>query len=165
MTEIELTNAETMRHILTLRAMMMQCMQELINRANDHDLTKLSDPEVTLFTEYTPKLKDVEYNSPEYKQFLVELKPALDNHYAKNSHHPEYYADGVNGMNLFDLIEMLCDWKSSSLRGVNGDLSKSLDMNIDRFKISEQTAAILRNTVPFMNRFAIASNIKTSYPN
>ncbi len=162
--EEQLTNAETMRHILTIRTLLIQCMDELIKRANHHDLSKLSDPEVTLFTEYTPKLKDVEYGSDEYKQFLVELKPALDNHYANNSHHPEFYSDGINGMNLFDLVEMMCDWKASGLRGKNGDLTKSLTLQKDRFNIEPQLFKIMENTIPLIERFAIDSNIKMSYP-
>lgn len=164
MTEEQITNAETMRHILTVRSLLMQCMQELVVRGNNHDASKMSDPEVSLFVEYTPKLKGVEYNSPEYKEFLVGLKPALDNHYAKNSHHPEHYKDGINGMNLFDLIEMLCDWKASSLRGKNGNLSKSLETNVQRFEMSEQLALIMRNTIPMIESFAFVSNVEISYP-
>lgn len=162
--EEKLTNAETMRHILTLRALLMQCLQELIKRANEHDISKLSDTELKLFTIYTSKLKDVEYGSEEYKQFLQELKPALTNHYDKNSHHPEHYENGVAGMNLFDLIEMMCDWKASSLRGKNGDLMKSLEIQKSRFNIDGQLYQILLNTVPVIEIFAEESNIEISYP-
>lgn len=162
--EEQLTNAETMRHILTLRALLMQCLQELIKRANEHDISKLSGTELELFTIYTPKLKDVEYGSEEYKQFLQELKPALSNHYTKNSHHPEHHENGIKGMNLFDLIEMMCDWKASSLRGKNGDLTKSLEIQKSRFNIDDQLYQILLNTIPTIELFSRESNIQISYP-
>jgi hypothetical protein len=158
------TNAETMRHILTLRALLLQCIGEFVVRANTHDLSKLTDPEVDLFTVYTPKLKDVEYGSEQYKQFLQELKPALDNHYANNSHHPEYFENGINGMNLFDVLEMMCDWKASGLRGKNGSLEKSLEIQKDRFGIDDQLFNIMKNTVSVINKMGEESNIAVSYP-
>lgn len=97
--EIE-TNKETFRHILTIRSLLMQAIQELIKRANNHDNSKLEPPEVNTFTKYTSKLKEMEYGSEEYKQCLIDMKPALDNHYAHNSHHPEHYENGINDMKL-----------------------------------------------------------------
>lgn len=162
--EEKLINAETFRHILTLRSLLSQCIGELVKRSNKHDISKLSDPELELFTEYTPKLKGVEYGSAEYKQFLVELKPALDNHYANNSHHPEYYSTGISGMNLFDVLEMMCDWKASSLRGKNGSLQKSVTLQKDRFGIEDQLFSIMSNTVEIIEKMSEEANISISYP-
>lgn len=58
---------------------------------------------------------------------------------------------GVNGMNLFDVIEMLMDWKAATERMQNGgDIRQSLVLNIDRFGLSSQLASILRNTIEYM---------------
>ena len=35
----------------------------------------------------------------------------------QNRHHPEYYEDGIAGMTLVDLEEMLSDWEAASHRG------------------------------------------------
>ena len=43
-------------------------------------------------------------------------KDGIEHHYAVNSHHPEHYEAGIAGMSLFDLIEMLVDWKAASER-------------------------------------------------
>lgn len=158
------TNAETMRHILTVRTLLTQCIGELVERGNAHDLSKLRDPELDLFVEYTPKLKEVVYGSEEYKGFLKALKPALDNHYANNSHHPEHYANGIDDMNLLDVLEMLIDWKASSLRGKGGSLAKSLEIQKERFQISDQLYKVLSNTVELINKFGDEANIKVSYP-
>ena len=38
-----------------------------------------------------------------------------------NRHHPEHFGeDGIRGMNLPDVVEMLCDWKAASERTKDG---------------------------------------------
>jgi hypothetical protein len=76
------------------------------------------------------------------------ISTALDHHYAHNAHHPEHYSDGIDGMSLFDLIEMLMDWKAASERHPGGtDILRSVEISSDRFSISEQLKKILLNTV------------------
>ena len=59
---------------------------------------------------------------------------------------PEHYVDGIRGMSLLDLVEMLCDWKAATERTANGDLAKSIEFNKGRFGYSDELAAILTNT-------------------
>lgn len=122
------------------------CVAELLLRGERHDQSKMAEPELALFMEYTPKLKHVTYGSDEYKEFLKQLKPALDHHYANNRHHPEHHKSGINDMNLLDLLEMMCDWKASSERHNDGNIRKSIEHNADRFGISPQLVKILENT-------------------
>ena len=75
------------------------------------------------------------------------MKPALDHHYAVNSHHPEFYADGIRGMSLLDITEMLCDWKAAALRHADGNILKSIEINQKRFGYSDELKQILFNTV------------------
>lgn len=84
------TNNDTFRHIERVRNLLNRCISELLKRGEKHDQSKLEEPEVELFTEYTPKLAKCTYGSDEYKHFLEELKPALEHHYSNNRHHPEY---------------------------------------------------------------------------
>jgi hypothetical protein len=121
-------------------------MGEINIRSSIHDLSKLHDPEKAIFDEMTPKLKGSTYGSEEYKGFLAQMKPALDHHYAKNPHHPEHYPNGIDGMSLLDLLEMLCDWKAAGERHADGSMERSLTVNRERFKIGPQLQAILRNT-------------------
>ncbi len=74
------------------------------------------------------------------------MKKALDNHYALNSHHPEHYNNGINDMDIIDLLEMFCDWKAASERHANGDIYESIKINKKRFNISDQLEQILINT-------------------
>lgn len=126
-------------------------IKELTNRANDHDNTKLNSPEVELFDEFTPKLKQATYDSPEYRQFLKELQPALDHHYAKNRHHPEHFPNGIKDMNLIDIIELFCDWKAASERQLNGNILKSIEVNQDRFGYSRDLGNIMANTAEWFD--------------
>jgi len=70
----------------------------------------------------------------------------LTHHYEANRHHPGHFDDGVNGMTLVDVIEMLADWKAATERHADGDLAKSLEIQRERFSLCDQLGAILRNT-------------------
>ena len=111
-----------------------------------HDSSKLNSPEKEAFDKFTEQLSKLTYGSDEYKKSLQDLGPALKHHYENNEHHPEFHKDGINGMTLIDLIEMLCDWKASSERHENGDIFNSLKINSERFSISPQLLSILENT-------------------
>lgn len=160
----KLTNAETMRHILTIRALLLEAMRELINRADAHDVSKLGPPEVDTFTKYTDTLKGLTYGSDEYKQCLKEMQPALDNHYKHNAHHPEHHANGVHDMDLFDVLEMLIDWKAATLRHANGDINKSVEINEKRFNMPPFLVQLLKNTLPKLEIMVARSRVAVSYP-
>jgi hypothetical protein len=140
------STAETLKHSLRVGELMGQLIRELLDRSVKHDISKTEDPELAVFNEYTPKLQDTTYGSDEYKGYLAAMKPALDHHYGANRHHPEHFADGINGMTLADLIEMLADWKAATERHADGSLDRSLEIQRERFGISDQLAQILRNT-------------------
>jgi len=138
---------QTMRHIEQVRNRLNVICAEFMKRAEIHDQSKMQPAEVELFTEYTPKLKDVVYGSDEYKSFFKDLRPALENHYAENSHHPEHYENGVQGMDLFDMLEMVADWSASSMRGKDGDVMKSVELNRTRFNLDPQVVSMVKNTL------------------
>lgn len=140
------TSSETWKHIFEVSKILHLFAWELIKRSTEHDKSKFDHEEKDLFDEYSSKLKNMEYGSEEYHECLRSLKPALDHHYAINRHHPEFFPNGVNGMNLVDLIEMLCDWKASTMRMNSGDLHTSLEINKKRFNISDELVEILTNT-------------------
>lgn len=141
------STSDTLLHIKRVSQLLTEAASELIRRANVHDNSKLESPEKELFDEFTPKLKGTTYGSEEYKEYLKELRVALDHHYKNNTHHPEHYENGVNGFDLFDLIEMFFDWKAATERHADGDIMKSIDINQERFNISPQISQIFRNTV------------------
>lgn len=141
------STADTLKHIKRVSGLLNRCAKDILNRAICHDESKLIEPEKSLFDEWTPKLAGCTYGSDEYKSFLKELQVGLDHHYANNSHHPEYYTNGVNDMDLFDVLEMLMDWKAATERHNDGDIMKSIQINHVRFGIDEQLTKILFNTI------------------
>jgi len=139
---------DTTLHINRVRFLLGQCAITLLERGARHDASKLEEPEKAIFDTVGNRLATITYAGEEYKHSLADLKTALDHHYAHNAHHPEHYSDGIDGMSLFDLIEMLMDWKAASERHPGGtDILRFLEISSDRFSISEQLKKILLNTV------------------
>ncbi len=141
---------ETLLHVERVRALMAPMALEILDRAKIHDESKFREPEAPVFAEHTPELKATPYGTPEYSELLKKVQVAIDHHYSKNRHHPQFHKNGINDMTLLDLIEMLCDWIASSERTLNGNIRKSLEVNAKRFEMSEQLVKILENTVKEM---------------
>ena len=137
---------ETLLHSRRVDTLLLQLIIKMQLRMTKHDLSKMNAPEKATFDSTTHKLKDTTYGSEKYKDFLDEMKPALDHHYANNRHHPEHFKNGINGMTLIDLAEMLADWKAASERHTDGDLARSLEIQKTRFNIPDQLMDILTNT-------------------
>jgi hypothetical protein len=139
---------DTKAHIMVVQDLMEEMIGDLRYRSALHDSSKLEDPEKAMFDEFTPRLRALEYGTDEYKQTLQDMGPALAHHYAKNAHHPEHFEDGIQGMSLLDLIEMLADWKAAGKRHADGgDIRRSIAVNQERFGYSEELRALLENTV------------------
>jgi hypothetical protein len=137
---------DTAQHISKVRKYLNWVREEIAVRALLHDQSKLESPEKEVFDIVTPKLKELTYGSSEYLASLEEMNEALTHHYSHNSHHPQHFNNGINGMSLLDIIEMVCDWKAASERHADGDFGKSLEINRERFNISDQLYDILVNT-------------------
>ena len=146
MTDYDSTQ-DTNDHIDAVRRCIQAVCNALTVRAVYHDMSKLEEPEKSVFDRMTPILRTLTYGSDEYKAALVEMGEGLKHHYAHNSHHPEHHAAGIAGMSLLDLIEMLCDWKAATERVKEGSMAQSLPINIARFGIDPQLAAVIENTV------------------
>lgn len=137
----------TATHIRRVGSLLAEVVYKLTVRGVVHDASKWSENEWPAFEAATPLLADLTYGTPEYKASLDSIRPAVDHHQAHNTHHPEFYvANGIEGMSLLDLMEMLADWKAAGERNKDGCLMKSLLHNKDRFEISPQLFEILVNT-------------------
>ena len=136
----------TIEHISRVQALLHEVQRELERRGREHDASKLEEPERSLFERAYEDLSVVEYGSEDYRTALTNARQALDHHYAYNRHHPEYHVDGVNAMTLFDLVEMLADWKAASERRADADIFKGIEINAERFQLSPQLARIFMNT-------------------
>ncbi len=157
MTELEPYDSrpETQQHIRRVGQFIDRAIGDLGYRKAMHDASKLVSPEVEAFDIATPKLAKLVYGSPEYKQSTRDLGPALEHHFVVNDHHPEHFENGVRGMSLLALIEMLCDWRAASERGKQRlddpekvvTFESGLAYQQQRFGYSDELAEIFRNTV------------------
>jgi len=146
-TEQHDSTPDTLAHIKRVNTLLLQCVYKLLNRAAIHDASKLVSPEKEGYDTISVRLKGMKYGTPEYRESLRELQPVIAHHYANNDHHPEHTPQGIAGMNLLSLTEMLMDWKAATERMDQGDIRRSLEINRERFNISPQLEAILQNTI------------------
>jgi hypothetical protein len=148
------SSPETLAHIQRVGDFMAEAAANLLRRASRHDASKLEPEERAAWDEATPKLATLEYGSDEYRASLRALKPTLDHHFAANDHHPEHHDEGIAGMSLLSLLEMLCDWRAASERtkqrtddpDKTATFERGLEHNFERFGIEPQLASVLRNT-------------------
>jgi hypothetical protein len=145
--ELAIHDSETLKHINQVREGLWKLIRELDLRAQNHDKSKLESPEREIFAANAHKLAKTTYGTPEYEALLKEVQPAVEHHYAKNRHHPNHFKDGIEGMDLVDVLEMLVDWIAATQRNKNGNIHKSIELNKERFQMADQVAKILENTV------------------
>ena len=138
---------DTLTHIHKVQDNLREVMDNLADRAEVHDASKIEEPEKSGFDAMMGRLSNAVYGSDDYKAALAEGKPTIAHHYAANDHHPEHWPNGVNDMSLLSILEMLCDWKAASERTKQGSIQQSLPINKERFGISDQLYAVLENTV------------------
>ena len=140
-------DSEVLKHVNEVRGNIWRLIKELDQRGQIHDASKFQTPEREVYAAATPKLAETEYGSKEYQALLEEVKPAIEHHYANNRHHPEHWPDGIENMDLIDLLEMIADWSAATKRNKNGNIHKSIELNTPRYKMTQQLAKILENTV------------------
>lgn len=121
-------------------------INELTNRLQHHDDSKLKGDEQKLFEDVLDNAQPAEYGTSNYNSIKDRLKPALILHYGANRHHPEHFIDGISGMNLIDLMEMFIDWCAATNRHKDDDIHKSIDINTNRYHLPEELNAIFHNT-------------------
>lgn len=137
---------ETLKHIKEVNRLLLLFSKELMDRACEHDTSKLEEPEASIFEGQTCHLLDTKYNSPEYKDQLEKLGKALAHHYANNRHHPQHQKEGIRGMNLVDLVEMFLDWMAAAKRQMDGNILVSLEENQNKYGYSDDLKQIMKNT-------------------
>lgn len=157
MAEVDTTKAElvTRRHIARVSELLGEFAIEMIRRSSAHDKSKFDPIELEPLARMQAVIDTegpAQFGTDEYKRRTDMLGPMITNHRHNNSHHPEFYEfeyggdclNGINGMNLFDLVEMFFDWKAASERGE--DVCMRLGAACDKYKIDGPLREILYNT-------------------
>ncbi len=128
--------ARALRHIMTVQSLLRHLSRRLLERADKHDLSKLAPDELGGMIEIDAIADQYGLNSPEYKESLS--GGAIQLHYKRHSHHPEHHPNGVEDMNIFDLIEMVCDWKAANVLRGHPEWYASVEMMAKRLDLSSE---------------------------
>ncbi len=154
--------ADTRKHQQWVAEDMMKCAKKLLDGAMVHDASKFSEIERKAYVEPVWELntKEVPYGSDEYKRLTKQMGEGWEHHKFMNRHHPENVAltlpefahDIFGGMDLFDLMEMLCDWRAASKRRGNSPWLP-IQGFVDKHGLSHQLRCILQNTLGRMESF------------
>ena len=144
----------TKKHVERVRYWIGRIVEALTLAGIQHDASKLQEPESTFFARWHDQLNSTKHGTPQYNRILGQMADGLVLHFQGNRHHPEHHFDGIAGMNLIDLTEMICDWLAASDR--KGE-TINWPYASERFGIEPQLLAILRNTEIAMRNGEIGS--------
>lgn len=136
-------------HKKKVKDRMLFLAKEIIKRAEEHDDSKLKPPEINWLIEMDKEPK-VEYGTPEYFEKIKKWDKFFKHHYKNNNHHPAHYNEqGVYGMTIVDLVEMMCDVISYIKELHVYQASNIIKEQKERFDIDEGIAQILINTLNY----------------
>ena len=135
-------------HIRRVQELIGFMAANLMGRGIRHDNSKFSPQEAGLVIGKAG-LNKTAFGSTAYATALQKVAPAIKAHYEANTHHPEHYVRGITAMSLFDLFEMLADWKAAGEES-GGDMARSLEVNQRRYDIPPSLLSVLRATADEM---------------
>lgn len=148
--------ADTRKHQQIVAEKMSICAKKILDKGMIHDISKFSDIEKEHYIDPVWELaqEDIKYGSERYKELTKQMGIGLDHHLAFNDHHVEFFKtfavqtnnDPIQAMDLFALLEMLCDWVAAAKRKGNSS-ALPFDNFQKKYNVDEQLMAILRNTL------------------
>lgn len=144
-----------LKHKNSVKNRLKILIEQLRERAEKHDDSKLKEPEVSLLIQMDRE-PNYEYGTPEYFDKMERYKGFFEHHYKNNTHHPDHFdsdiAKGIEGMDLVDLCEYLVDIISYNENLKVATAIDTLNKQKERFGLDEQLTQILKNTL--FNYFA-----------
>jgi len=134
-------------HKFVVLKFMNNIIQDLMWRAEQHDMSKFDEQEFKTLVALIADIQKHPYGTPEHEEMRKKYAAEFAIHHSKNRHHPEHFKNGVEEMNLMDLLEMLCDWKAASMRQESGgNIENSLKIGAEKYNIPPVLLKILENT-------------------
>jgi len=139
-------------HKEIVRNLMYNLSDLIRSRGENHDNSKIEDPEFDLWVEHfipEEKRDPEDGNFQETKKLLEEV---ITIHHRKNRHHPEFHGStGLKGTTLVDLIETLCDWIATTTKQDKGNLRVTIEMMRDKYKFSKELEQVFLNTLDLLD--------------
>lgn len=123
----------------------------LWKRGDSHDDSKLEEPEFSGYAENFISEEKRDPESEEYQECREKLEETITIHHRKNRHHPEFFGNGIKGMTLIDICELLCDWVATTRIQDKGNLRITIERNREKYKFSKELEQILLNTLELLD--------------
>ena len=156
--------ADTRKHQQIAGKHLLLVAKNFINRAMNHDNSKLVEPERSAYVEpvYILNTEKPPFGSERYKEVTDLMGKGWEHHKANNDHHIEFFLpysvqtlnDPIMAMDLFALMEMVCDWIAAAERSGNEPV-EALNYLTKKYPMSEQLQAVIRNTMQMIEQEAI----------
>lgn len=134
------------KHRKSVKAKLDFISEEIKKRGEDHDLSKLQQPELGWLIQMDKEPK-YQYGTPEYFEKMKKWQKFFIHHYINNRHHPDHFKFGICDMTLVDLCEYMADIISYYDEMHVGDALKTVEEQKERFGFDEQLSQILKNTL------------------
>ena len=151
----EINKIYTHKHMLSYY--MGLIVKELLDRSIDHDNSKLTPEELDGYVKNGAILDNAVIGTQEYNDTLELMKKYNNIHYNRNRHHPEHFSNGIDDMNLIDIIEMFSDWCSVSDIKNTDVLEVMENVLFKRFDIDEQLCNVIKNTIIYLRNSNLES--------
>jgi len=142
MNEETKTLATIIRHQKQVSFLLRELAREFERRADLHDMSKLQIDELEGFIEVNRIVREYAFGSAEYKNSLKDNK-AIELHFSRNSHHPEYHQGGVNAMSFIDFIEMVIDWIAANKTYGTTNWDEAIKKQCERFDLTNCQLAVI----------------------
>lgn len=132
-------------HQNLVRRRMGGVARNIYNRGEHHDESKFEEPEYTGFSQGS-QFKG-KFGTEEYEEGKRKIKDTLTVHYANNDHHPEHFPDGICGMSLMSLTEMLVDWMCANQTDRKMKGEELIEIMDKKYNLGPQLKSIMKNTI------------------
>ena len=151
------------KHIKYVQEGLQVVIEELQERLVDHDRSKYNEDELKGYMRFEDMPEGLEYGSPEHKAALDKVMKDNDFwalHLSCNDHHPEHFSD-ITQMGLFQIIEMVCDWRGAHAGYNNtGEWLESIDVNLNKFNFTKEQEWVIWQVANFLQDNAPLPKIK-----
>jgi len=141
---------DTIVHVSEVREHLQKMIDDLTVRGIVHDRSKFQEPEFSVFCGTREEFKKANYGTPEYEAVTKKAQVAVDHHYKHNRHHTAFHKNGVDDMNLLDLLEMLADWKAANRRSPDLTFLESLPRCYKKYGMDNTIIRLLENTITYL---------------
>jgi hypothetical protein len=147
------------KHRYYVSFFLMKLIEDLFLRSNVHDVSKHSDEEFEGFRKSIYYLKGPWGQENRPPEILEQLNESLQIHYKRNDHHPEHFENGMEDMDLVQLLELIADWRAAMIGQDNHDIDETIATGQERFGYPDFMAKILKNTLIKIRQYELEADM------